>query len=383
MNLSALTNSLIGVVASLLVFALLVQVIQEFHKFLLSVKGRVYTKVLTDMLGPWAGQLCRPEALPDLQPRGPFQFRRLKRGGVLLPLDRPTLVSALERTAPPWVRRTLDRLRQEVEWSGGSPGGPSPGWTEFTTELKNVRKENVVSDNEVGTKRALHSPGLWTATEIFGFLEKWGAVDASASTPFNARALELAFRRKFLSHVMDAERDYPQLMKNFEFTYRRWNVRHSFTIAFIVAMIFNLPFSEMWLSASRLSPAEAVAAAERAMALYEQSAGSGPAKPSSEPNADAMRDELRKLLEELRPRAEAARAREESGVEFIDERLPTWNDFWKRCQRLSYWFGCAVTAVLVSFGAPFWNDLADALLGVGRGRRSSASASSEGGHGDD
>ena len=32
-----------------------------------------------------------------------------------------------------------------------------------------------------------------------------------------------------------------------------------------------------------------------------------------------------------------------------------------------YLFGCVITAILICFGAPFWNDLAKSLLRIGKG----------------
>ena len=104
---SSLLTTLLGLAGILLGLAIVVQVVQECWKYLLSTKASAYQRALFSFLGPWARELLRPGVLPDLQVDGPMQWWRQRPRGRLLPMDQPTLVAAMERTAAAPVRRML------------------------------------------------------------------------------------------------------------------------------------------------------------------------------------------------------------------------------------------------------------------------------------
>ena len=226
-------------------------------------------------------------------------------------------------------------------------------------------------------------PGIDSAKEVFEFLDGWdeevsaqvgttrvdakrgrreGAVKTKAHTPstapLNAAELLIAFRKRFLSHVLDAERDYPQLTRNFEHNYQRRNLRHSFTVAFLVAFFFNLPIQELLRGASRLSDAEVVAVAERATALHAQVTSMAARRPD-DPAADNLRDNLQTLLGQL-----AQRSPSPNSAELTDLTRRRLSAGWSEkpwSGRGYFLLGCVVSALLITFGAPLLNDLIGAL----------------------
>jgi len=112
-----------------------IQVLQEMWKYLFSTKAAVYSRVLGDWLGAWAKELLESPALADLQVRGPFQWKRVKPTGKLLPLTKENLIDGLERTATLWRQRGLEALRLEVKVQAGIQAPPSAGWLAFLQEL--------------------------------------------------------------------------------------------------------------------------------------------------------------------------------------------------------------------------------------------------------
>lgn len=379
----SLLGTLLGLLAALLVFSLFVQVVQELYKYLADSKGHTYTRSLVDMLGPWAEQLRRADALPHLLARGPFQFRRVRPRGVLLPMDQPTLLSALERTSPAWVQRTLNEIRVEADLQKGKPAAASPGWIAFVHELQDFLGTRTAANGKrtSGSAASIAPPGQRLAKEVLEFLETWHPSTPAAatnkrskapSTPapspaLDAQGLLTAFRRRFLPHVLDAERDFPQLAKNFEHSYRRRNLRHSFTIAFVVAMLFNLPFQELWQAAGRLSDTDFAATSEKALTLFERSQNL-PSASEYEKERNQLREAAKQLVGDLTDRCEL-----QKGGGFSNFRMRWIGAVWKQLEaftdKLFYILGCLFSAVLVSFGAPFWNDVAGAIFRAQHGSK--------------
>lgn len=311
---TTLLSRLLTLAAIFLGLALLVQVLQEVYKHLVSARAGTWSGALIDYLGPWGKILLAPGALPDLRVRGPFQFRRLRPGGKLLPTDRDELVEAMERTLPAWHRRALSAIRFEEATTERTrhPGG-SPEWSAFLLELQTA---------EPG------SPGYLAAREIGDFLNRWKSTDADQ--PEATAALEAAFVRRFMPHVREAADNYPQLVRNFNYRYRRRNLRLTFTFGLAVAVLCNLPFDRVWIEAARTPEADAIALAERI------ESGDDAAAAESALNYVVDADVLRQV----------------------------WANGW--AARMHYLAGCLLTALLISFGAPFWNDLSKALLRLKR-----------------
>ena len=383
MNLagSPLLSIILAMAAVFLALSVVIQIVQEIYKYLTKSKSRMYTNLLFDTLGPWAGQLLSAVgggALMDLQVRGPLQFWRSRPRGLLLPLDHETLLAGLERTAPALVRRALDRLTFEAQVQAGHPQPPSATWLGFLDELRKVEKG---------------SPGYLSAQKIARFLTTWdhqwigepksaeptesgkpqsvGEIRISKAEPFPAARLVVAFRREFLPHVEDTKNQLPQLERNFEYAYRRRNLRQTFVIGFVFAVLFNLPLERIYQRANSLSPAEAAAIALQAMEAYDR--GMVATDTSATPDLEQVKAILQKtVLDTTRYQASANYLMDFREV----GRLWDAGFF----TMLRFLFGCFLSALLVSFGAPFWNDLASALLRIRQSRKGAPAAVEEGEH---
>lgn len=356
---STFLRGLLGLASVLILLAVLVQIIQELYKFLTNSKSRAYMKALIDFIGPWAYQLIRSDLLPNLLARGPFQIRRLKPKGVLLPLDKQQLVSRLESTAPSWIQKTLKVLNQEVRHQEGIMKEPTPTWQEFIQELGTVERGDI---------------GYWNAFEVSQWLKTWGhGLDITKDSneigsiyppsTFSANELLYSFRQKFLSHIQDAEDYFPQLENNFEYTYRRRNLRLTFTFALLISLLFNFSAERIYLKATMLSAEESVALAENSIRLYESF--------ETEEIIDSatMKQKVEKAKKILDTSLESLSETENSQKYFV-----TWDDIKTLSDKpiwalIRYLFGCLITAILVSFGAPFWNDIAKSLLKIQQGRK--------------
>lgn len=364
---SALLSTLLALSATMLALSILVQIVQEVYKYLSSSKERSYTNALLDFLGPWSSQLLQPGRVMKMQIRGPLQWFRFRPKQRLLPMQHDELISALETTAPTWVRRTLERLKLEVGFQKGTASSPSPTWRNFLGELGTVEKG---------------APGFWSAQEVSRFLLSYGHTIARASTsagsegterlgdilyseerPFDAAQTLAAFQQKFLPHVLSASDHYDQLQGNFQYQYERRNLRQTFVIGLIIALLFNLSLQRLYHYAAAVSPAEATAIAETNLKLYQEYRQTSAAVPPESVTAVAAMDTLR-----LRKLADLSQViLEQSGsVTFNlvgNEVLDGFGSF------LHYLFGCFITALLLSFGAPIWNDAASALLNIQKAKR--------------
>jgi hypothetical protein len=335
---AALTAILLGV-------SLLVQVLQELWKFLTSSKAIAFENALDDFVGSWASAHLRRNAA--LAVRGPFQFRRVKSAGHILPVDRDDLIAALEQAAPAW-HRLIDRgLQFEAEMQKGSAGAPSPRFRDLLASL----------DAEI----AAGHPST-QALEVKAFLDKWG-VDAEGG--FDAAKARIGLRDRFFAHLAPIEQHYDRLMQNFQYAYERRNTRQTFTFAFGVALMFNLPLAAIYARAASMPLADALALSDRAQALHAEytklEAETVPGAPPRPGEVEALKQREQKL------RALADGALQISA----DRSIPTdlrnlGRDLLVNVRSLSFLVGCLLTAILVSFGAPFWNDLSTALYRVAK-----------------
>lgn len=379
MNL--LNNSLLTVLltlaATFLGLSVLVQVIQELYKYLRSSKLRAYLNALQDFLGPVTFELMRPGVLSDIRVRGPFQLRRIRPKGMILPLKQEELIMALEKTAPLWIQRTLNQLKLEVKLQSDKSTVLSNSFKEFLAELGKV---------EEGTT------GYWNALEITDFFKKSGDNWKQESIRTNekgkpvgkllppkkeidAKQLLLTFSKRFLPHVEDAAARFSQFENNFEYTYARANRRLTFFIGMLIAFCLNLPIDELYKKAKETDPATAISLAESTIKYYTQKT-----QLDSSATSDSLVQENLRLAKEILNTIIIKETKKQK-VDYIINR-----DFVEKLYQnewffLRYLFGCVVTAIFITFGAPFWNDIASALLRLQKGKSSNNSASAEAGHG--
>jgi hypothetical protein len=319
---STLLSTLLALAVAFLAFSVAVQIFQELWKFLTSSKSRAYLLALEDYLGPWTNDFLRQCGESSL--RGPFQLFRFKPGKNILPMSREGIAAGLEKLAPAWVRRTLEAIRTEISFQGFSPQPPSPLWKSFCGDL---------------------AGGGPAADDVREFLEEWGK-------KFDARQMYTAFRRRFYRDTDAVLERFPSFEQNFEYAYKRRNLRQTFTIALLFAFFFNLPFDVIYRKASAVPPDEAASLAEKAISLYDRSARDSIGVFE---RTQLLADATQIVAGPLKP-------------EFVDYLvdLQALKNLWARGigTFLRYILGLLITALLVSFGAPFWNDLLSVLTRV-------------------
>lgn len=361
----------LGIAASYLIFSLFVQTVQEVYKYLTNSKGRAYGKALEDFVGPLARQLSAPGVLPGLRVRGPFQLIRLSPTGIGLPLNKAQLIAGLERTAAPTIRQALDALTFEAGLQNGKPGAPSPAFSVFLASLGHFVPANPTAQ-AVAVFLGTWCPGmiqLPSGAPVSGF---GGIIDAS-------KVLE-AFRRKYLSHVEKVAAEFPQFASNFDHVYKRRNLRQTFVIAFAVAYVFQLPFQYIYDNARQMSPQQAESLANQAMTLFTNGAavnfGSGLANGTGTNQPAASRPVSANLAPVSQGSGTPLNAFTNQAMVFATNEMqlayvalqsisqnhiltPQW------CPKkdlIKFVFGCLISALLVSFGAPLWNDVASYFL---------------------
>ncbi len=254
-----LLPTILGFSALIVGLSIFCQIIQEFWKNLTSSKSRAYQKALVDFLGSWV-QVSQIKF--NLKTRGPFQWLKLKPKGILLPLDKEQLVESLTETSSAYVLRTYKALKKENTFQEGKPDSPSMDWKGFIEELGKVEKG---------------MSGYMSAFKITKWLEIWGHKSEIESkdqkdqvqlgritTPqqMNAKQMLISFREEFLPHVVEAENTYKQFNNNFEYSYKRRNLKQTFFIAIIICIIFNFTVSKLFNWATSLSLEQATNLAE-------------------------------------------------------------------------------------------------------------------------
>lgn len=369
---STFVTCLLGMAAGVLALSILVQVLQELYKYLRNSKTVLYREVLVDLLGPSVGRLWSAPEFADLRVRGALQFQRRRPTGRLLPLEKNELSSALTRMAPPWVQRVLAEIRRERQFP--REGAPLSSWRTLLDQLGAVHQG---------------SPGYWVARQIaeclqdnghtfsplehqVGRLEPTGAVDFAR--------LESAFRDRFLPQVTRAEQMFPLLERQFDFANGRRNLRQSFTIGLIVALAIGAPIQTLYQQALSRSPEETAALAEKLVALEERRAAlQADTTVQAEQRFRLMTDSLLLPLGKILRQSHADSTAGPTGLPktLIANSLTSpdssageyFQSLGQKLRSIAYWLGCVITAILVSFGAPFWNDIVKSILYFQQSRR--------------
>lgn len=364
MNLldNSLLTVLLTLAATFLGLSLLVQVIQELYKYVRSSKLRAYQNALQDFLGPLAYELRRPGVLSDVRVRGPFQFKRVRPKGMILPLKREELISAIERTAPLWIQRTLNQLKLEVKLQDSNKSEMSNSFKEFLDELGKV---------EEGTT------GYWNALEITNFFHKQILNQSKEFLPdktnkfvgklsyegvIDAKQLLITFSKRFLPHADEASEKHSQFENNFEYTYARSNRRLTFVFAFLIAFFLNYPIDELYKKALETDSATAIKLAESAIELYSKKLDA-----DSLESQDSLLEKKLEMADEI-INSVVRKEKSRQNVDYIINQQFVKALLLDVKLLLRYLFGCIVTAVFITFGAPFWNDLASALLRLQKGK---------------
>jgi hypothetical protein len=264
---AVLANSSLGTILTLaavfLILGAVVQILQESYKYLSRSEARTYRKVLVDFAGPWIEQLYQPGLVNDLQLRNPWQIRKVRPRGVLLPMPKDQLIQAVERLAPVWSRRTLEQLRleHELQTSVMEPVW-SPDWRRLVNEMRDLDE---------------YDPTHWDSERVLEFIDTWvkdtGKEGTQQEDPwararsYDARALLVAFHNQFIPAVVKIEQYFPQLERNLEYSYHRRNLRQIFAFAVLVALLFFVPLSELLAQISQPSLEGSIAFASAGIVL--------------------------------------------------------------------------------------------------------------------
>ena len=354
---SPIFTTLLGFASYMLGLAILVQIFQEVYKYITSSKSKAYSKALTDFLGPWAIQLLRGNF--GLTTRGPFQWKWLRPKGIILPLNKKQLISSLEKTSPYWVSQANKLLKQEVKEQGDMAKAPSTAWVELLKELGEVEKGAF---------------GYWNAFEIVKWLKQKDHNLVKSAKPdviglitppktFKASDLLASFQEKFLPHIQEAGEHFTQYQKNFEFTYKRRNLRQTFIIALIFSLGFQLNVGRIYRKAESMSPKEALALAESYVQLYEQ----------LDKEKVLSLDEVEKKIKEMKVQFLKDSSMQTKQDSIKDILVRWWEDVKSMATPpiiglLRYLFECLVTTLLICFGAPLWNDIVSIFFRLQKGK---------------
>lgn len=346
----SLIQLIIGISAAILALSIFVQILEELYKYLTSSSSRAYTRVLQDFLGSLGRRLSSAPEFGSFRVRGPFEWLRKYHTGRLLPLNKDDLGKALTKTLPLWVQRTLSHIELEKTVTGNVT--PSRHWRDFLERLGAAER---------GSK------GYWTARDIAEFLTSFGhswnpgketAGKVSVEGIVNFTLLDQAFRNRFLHHVNRALDSMPQLEQNLNFTLRRRHIRQTTVLAFIVVFLFGLPIQEIYQKAASIDAETSTAVAEKLVNLNEQLLRNDTSAVQNTAVVDSL---LRVISLHLHQNVLADTVRQ-SEVNIPVLKSEHWKKYRGFTGIIHYLFGCLITTVLISFGAPFWNDILKTVL---------------------
>lgn len=350
MNSGNLTlEALIALAGIFLGLAIAVQVLQEIYKYVTSNKARAYRIALRDFLGDWVDRAYGCEALAGMYVRGPFEslkglvtkpFRRQKSPpSVLLPLKKDDLLHAVDRAAPEWIRRVVDVLKKERDLQGGEPASPSP-----------VLRE-LIDDSRARCAR--DSP----ARKTLDFLKKWQATgepgEDGTETPLDAARVLEAFYQRYVPERAKVTDEFEQFTANFEHAYQRRNFRQTLILAFLFTLVLGLPVTALYSEARNLAPEQQIQLTQSLNELYQKAEKNGRTEEAAK---------IEKLFEQLNEPLDLLFETHEldlgAGVERLKESSDSAGGFF------GYLLKCLLTALMIAFGAPFWDRLSKALLSV-------------------
>lgn len=390
--MNTVLTPLLAMTAWFLGLSILVQVLQEMWKFVTSSKSRAFENALADFLGPFVIGRLRQD--PLLAVRGPFQFRRVGIAGRILPLNAGDLVASLEKSAPEWQRILKRALDFEAALQTTGPAPASPAFLDMVKALQRQLDEAKIL-GKTDHRLAAESQAFGDAGRVHEFLDRWQLLPRDGgpeSAPLldSAKLLQ-AFRKEFLPQADTIARHYDQFLQNFNYQYRRRNLRQTFAFSMLVAIVLNLPFEQIYLRATTVTPEQAIALADNAQQLYMDAQ----ALPQ-----EAQQEQLRAVGKQALALAQSAtsfacaprdfglttdatieregrRARTAPagayecasavGVDYFLDPAVVWARLRApESQSPRFLFGCFLTAILVTFGAPFWNDLSSTLLRAAR-----------------
>ncbi|UCE24143.1 MAG: hypothetical protein JSU74_12745 [Candidatus Zixiibacteriota bacterium] len=399
-------TTIIGVAATILAMSVVVQIVQEMYKYFTSSRSRLYVNVLRDHLGDIVELLASKPEFAYLRTRGPFQFLRARPAGRLMPLEAEELRVAVERTAPELVQRTSEQLRRESV-AGGGAALPSADWGRFLVKLSSLRSDDAEFETACKIAEFLSKHGhTWVSNK-----DKVGDVSHDAASPvkFDPKLLLQEIEQTFIPEITKITENSRLIESHLEYATGRRNMRHTVVIGFLLAAIVGLPIQAIYRSAATIPPDKVTEFAESAANMYkaytewEESGqeasptdtGNVGARGSSQETAPVdssteSTDSAAAAANLTDSSATEGQAIDTAGVEsdllslidrITDEYMKSavpqemvvlvLSDKWQEkyenvADIILYILGSLGTAILIGFGAPFWNDLLKSLLGLKR-----------------
>ncbi len=413
-----LLTTIIGVAATILAMSVVVQIVQEMYKYFTSSQSRVYVNVLRDHLGAIAEQIASKPEFAYLRTRGPFEFLGEGWSGRLLPLEADELRAAVKR-AQPLLQQTLDQLRR-ASAAGAGAALPSADWGSFLQKLSSVPPDDVAefkTAREIAKILSKHGH-KWKSSEEEE-KEKVGEVshDPASSVKFDPKLVLEEVEETCTPEIVKTTAKFRLLESHLEYARGRRNMRHTVVIGFLLAAVVGLPIQAVYRSAATIPPEKVTEFAESAANIYDAygkweesrreasptDTGNVAARGSSQEAASAnagrestdsvaasanltdssvaaktqaadttgTEGDLLSLIESITDEYMKSAVPQEMMVIVLSDK---WHEKYKnRADIILYILGSLGTAVLIGFGAPFWNDLLKSLLGLKRTLRPSRS----------
>ena len=193
------------------------------------------------------------------------------------------------------------------------------------------------------------------------------ALTASACNEFSPALNKTVSEQDPEALAIQAAADgYGQFVKNFEYTYKRRNLRQTFVIAFLLVFAVNLPVGSIYQKARALSPEDTAALAEKYVNIYKELTAE-PESRGEELREEKPAENLAALKQNALAIVASTPAQTAPPSFFVDVKqvLSGWGELFR------YLFGCLMTALLVGFGAPVWNDLASLFFRLQKGKNGS------------
>lgn len=301
---------------------------QEAYKYLSNNKSRAFSNALEDYLGSLFSVVMRSSIIEQSRERGPFQIFRFRPKQRTLPLSQQEFDQALESTLPNWKKLVLQALTHEVSLQNGVPSLMSPDWMAFYNDLP---------------KNELFKSNPQILARMNKFICGWQAMDSQTSVVDASKMLK-SFLSSFNQDTTKISENYTSFLRTFDFQYKRRNMRLSFVIALLLTLTCNLPLQKLYFAASRMDTSASYQMLNRFAETNKLLLGDANSTKtqSSEP------DEMKVAIESM------------SGL--FDYTYPPKLFHENAANLPAYLLGCLMTSLLISYGAPLLNSLADMAL---------------------
>lgn len=255
--------------AIILGLSVIAQTIQELYKYLTNSKSKTYSKAMTDYMGSLFLKILQSPTVHDLRIKGPFQIFSYRPKSYIQPLDAQTLSKALDSSLLAyWQKRCHDYLKQEVAFQANNSGTLSPNWQNFLSEFGKI---------------PLNTQNYFSAEDVLNFLEQCyhtrtpdeekkviGTIEINAEQNIDATQLLQLFESRFLSAKKEYLENYDTFLGNFDFMYKRRNVRQTFIFGILLCALYNLPIQNVYQSAKSMDDETAMALLDKTKSSYEE-----------------------------------------------------------------------------------------------------------------